>query len=183
MAASHKRLVRMMLGGFLLAALNGCSTMSPRDALATLDPRNPLYDTEDCRQARRIAERFEGRDLARGGAGVAAGVVVGVVAAPIVGAIEADAVAKKEAVISRLKQACEGPIIIDSRDPNRKPILPERQRQSLEDARQRDAERDLQESRGLPIEERLRRLEALRTQGLISQAEFEGRRRQILSGL
>ncbi|MEN9794130.1 MAG: hypothetical protein RJA17_670, partial [Pseudomonadota bacterium] len=77
---------RSALGGWRIALpglvclwmLTGCATVSPRDALATLDTRSPLYNTEECQRARRMAERFEDRDLARGGAGVAAGVVVGV---------------------------------------------------------------------------------------------------------
>ena len=85
----------------LLVAIGatGCATVSPRDALATLDTRSPLYKTDECQRARKVAERFEGRDLARGGAGLAAGVVVGVVAAPIMGVLEADAISKKEAVV------------------------------------------------------------------------------------
>ena len=172
-----------LLGLVCLWVLTGCATVSPRDALATLDTRSPLYNTEECQRARRMAERFEDRDLARGGAGVAAGVVVGVVAAPIMGVIEADAVTKKEAMVAKLRQACETPVIIDATDPDRRRILPARQAQALEEAKVREAEADLQASRSLPVDQRLARLDALLQKGLISPAEHQARRQQILSGL
>ena len=169
----------------LLVAIGatGCATVSPRDALATLDTRSPLYKTDECKRARKVAERFEGRDLARGGAGLAAGVVVGVVAAPIMGVLEADAISKKEAVVARLRHACEGPVIIDATDPERRRVVTARQARALDEADAREADADLQFSRGLPVEDRLARLESLRNKGLITPAEYEARRQQILSGL
>ncbi|MFM1927538.1 MAG: hypothetical protein RIR28_121, partial [Pseudomonadota bacterium] len=50
-----------LLGLVCLWVLTGCATVSPRDALATLDTRSPLYNTEECQRARRMAERFEDR--------------------------------------------------------------------------------------------------------------------------
>ena len=57
------------------------------------------------------------------------------------------------------------------------------QAQALEDAKVREAEADLQASRSLPVDQRLARLDALLQKGLISPAEHQARRQQILSGL
>ena len=115
----------------LVVALSACSSINPQEYASTLDTRSPLYNTAECEQARKMAKNFEDRDLARGGAGVAAGVVVGVIAAPIMGVIETDATRKKQSVVNRLKHDCEGVVIVDATDPDRRTVLPARQAASV----------------------------------------------------
>jgi len=163
--------------------LTACGTINPQEYASTLDTRSPLYNTEECQRARAMAKGFESRDLARGGAGVAAGVVVGVIAAPIMGVIESDATQKKQSVVSRLKQDCEGVVIVDATDPDRKTVLPARQAAAVKKAEEQAATADLRASRALPVQERLARLEELRAKRLITEAEYTKQRQAILSGL
>jgi hypothetical protein len=175
--------IRRSLALSIILTLTACGTINPQEYASTLDTRSPLYNTAECEQARKMAKNFEDRDLARGGAGVAAGVVVGVIAAPIMGVIETDATRKKQSVVNRLKHDCEGVVIVDATDPDRKTVLPARQAASVRRAEEQAATADLRASRALPVQERLARLETLRSQKLITEAEYAKQRQAILSGL
>jgi hypothetical protein len=178
----HK-VIRRLLPLSIVLTLTACGTINPQEYASTLDTRSPLYETAECQQARKMAKNFEDRDLARGGAGVAAGVVVGVIAAPIMGVIETDATRKKQSVVERLKKDCEGVVIVDATDPDRKTVLPTRQAASVKRAEEQAATADIRASRALPVQERLARLDDLRAKKLITDAEYNQQRRAILSGL
>lgn len=180
--STNPSLPRLMSMG-LVVALTACGTINPQEYASTLDTRSPLYNTAECEQARKMAKNFEDRDLARGGAGVAAGVVVGVIAAPIMGVIETDATRKKQSVVNRLKRDCEGVVIVDATDPDRKTVLPARQAASVRRAEEQAATADIRASRALPVQERLARLDDLRAKKLITEAEYARQRQAILSGL
>ena len=175
--------IQRLLPLSIILTLTACGTINPQEYASTLDTRSPLYETAECQQARKMAKNFEDRDLARGGAGVAAGVVVGVIAAPIMGVIETDATRKKQSVVERLKKDCEGVVIVDATDPDRKTVLPTRQAASVKRAEEQAATADIRASRALPVQERLARLDDLRAKNLITDAEYNQQRRAILSGL
>jgi hypothetical protein len=177
------KVIRRSLLLSIVLSLTACGTINPQEYASTLDTRSPLYETAECQQARKMAKNFEDRDLARGGAGVAAGVVVGVIAAPIMGVIETDATRKKQSVVNRLKHDCEGVVIVDATDPDRKTVLPTRQAASVKRADEQAATADIRASRALPVQERLARLDDLRAKKLITDAEYNQQRRAILSGL
>jgi hypothetical protein len=147
--------------GLLTSALllAGCATtVTPQQAVGQLDQRGEKYSTQECVQARQIALSYDDNVSGRMGLGLGLGLLLGPFGLPFAVMADASQAEKRNAIIGELKKHCEG-------------ALPRTQQATAETPKKSDAQ------------VRLDLLLELKTKGLLTEAEFEAKRKSLIEQL
>lgn len=132
--------------------LAGCSSVTPQTAVNQLDPRSDKYESQECRSARQIALSYDDNVGSRMGLGLGLGLLLGPFGIPLAAVADAAQAEKRNAVLAELKKHCEGPVAVA--------------------ASTNAAKSDLQV--------RLELLNDLKSKGLLTEAEYNERRKKAL---
>lgn len=94
---------------FALLALAGCATVEqPHSVVQQLNSATPKYQSSACRQARQAALIYDENVGERVGLGVGLGLFLGPLGLPLAMAADASQAEKRKAMVSQLREACEG---------------------------------------------------------------------------
>lgn len=139
--------------------LAGCATVQPQQAVNQLDPRSERFNTQDCRQARQIAMSYDDNVGGRMGLGLGLGLLLGPFGLPFAIMADASQAEKRNAVLAELKKHCDGPMT--------------------------DAERAALASKPAvsDAQRRLDMLVEMKAKGLLSDEEFERKRKELVGQL
>jgi hypothetical protein len=139
--------------------LAGCATVQPQQAVNQMDPRSERFNTQDCRQARQIAMSFDDNVGGRMGLGLGLGLLLGPFGLPFAIMADASQAEKRNAVLAELKKHCDGPMT--------------------------DAERAALASKPAvsDAQRRLDMLVEMKAKGLLSDEEFERKRKELVGQL
>jgi hypothetical protein len=145
----------------MAAFLTACAT-SPHQAVQALDPSAEKYGTQECAQARQIALTYDDNVGGRIGLGLGLGLLLGPFGLPFAFAADASQATKRNAVLAQLKSHCEGNLTPE-----------QRQARSSPDSAPKKSDAVV----------RLELLQELRTKGLLTEEEFEKKRKQLVENL
>ena len=151
-----KFFIVMMATTSLLA---GCATtVTPQQAVGQLDQRGEKYSTQECAQARQIAMTYDDNTSGRMGLGLGLGLLLGPFGIPFAIWADSSQADKRNAVLGELKKQCEG-------------SLPRMQQAADTQPKRTDTQ------------VRLDLLLELKSKGLLTEAEFEAKRKQLIEQL
>ncbi len=142
----------------------GCATtMSPQQAVGQLDQRGEKYSTQECQAARQIALSYDDNVSGRMGIGLGLGLLLGPFGLPFAFMADSSQAEKRNAVLGELKKHCEGSLP--------KPVMTADSTKVPEQPKKSDAQ------------VRLEMLQDLKTRGLLTEAEFETKRKALVEQL
>ncbi len=150
----NKPIAALVLASFLA----GCATVTPQQAVTQLDQRGEKYNTQECQQARQIALSYDDNVSGRMGLGLGLGLLLGPLGLPFAAMADSSQADKRNAVLAELKKHCEG-------------ALPKTEVAAQETPKKSDAQ------------VRLELLTDLRKQGVLTDEEFEAKRKALVEKL
>ena len=145
----------------VVALLSACAT-SPHQAVQDLDPKAERYSTQECAQARQIALTYDDNVGGRVGLGLGLGLLLGPFGLPFAFAADASQAGKRNAVLAQLKTHCEGSLTPEQREARKSPEATPKRSDAVV---------------------RLELLQELKSKGLLTEEEFEKKRKQLVESL